>query len=402
VPNEVLSSIAATANAPVYVFLDQYVGLGAVGGNVYSFDTHAHHVADLGLKILAGATPASLPVIAPVVQVDMFDARQLERWKLDEARLPPGSVVRNRDPGAWTLYRPYIIVTIAVVVMQGALIAGLLLARRRQRQAEAQARRQRDELAHVLRVTTLSELTSELAHEISQPIGAIQLNAQAAMLTLSAGPPADTKALESALADIVATTDYVTLVVRRLRKLFRKERAEYVAVDVKALIDEVVRLLRAAMLVERIDIRVELGEALPMAFGESVQLQQVLLNVVRNACDAIGTIEDGAREITIRARQDRSGHVVIEVSDTGAGVAAAELERMFEPFVSTKPDGLGMGLAISRSIIDAHGGLIWASANPDRGLTMHIELVAWLTEARSVARAPVEYQPTGSTTTAVP
>ena len=188
-----LSSIAAAANAPVYVFVDQYVGLGAVGGNVYSLETHGAHVAALGLQILRGASPASLPIRELGAQVDLFDARQLRRWNLDEARLPPGSVVRYQDPSVWALYRWYIIAAIAVLVTQGALIGGLLLARARQRRAEAEARRQRDDLAHVLRVTTLGELTTSLAHEISQPLTAILLNAQAARRFLESGRPADAK-----------------------------------------------------------------------------------------------------------------------------------------------------------------------------------------------------------------
>ena len=255
VPHEALSSIAASANAPVYVFLDQYVGLGAVGGNVYSFDTHGAQVAALGLQILRGASPASLPIRELGAQVNLFDARQLKRWKLDEARLPPGSVVRYRDPSVWALYRWYIIGAIAVLVTQGALIGGLLLARARQRRAEAEARRQRDDLAHVLRVTTLGELTTSLAHEISQPLSAILLNAQAASRLMESGRPSDAKDVAEALADIMADAHHASCVIGRLRTLFRKERVEHVAVDVKALIEDAVRLLHAAMLIGRIDIR---------------------------------------------------------------------------------------------------------------------------------------------------
>lgn len=382
VTHEALSSIAAAANAPVYVFLDQYVGLGAVGGNVYSTETHGLEVAALGERILRGASPASLPIREPAAQVDMFDARQLRRWNLDEARLPPGSIVRYRDPSVWELYRWYIIAAIAVLMSQGALIAGLLLARRRQRRAEADARRQRDDLAHVLRVTTLGELTSSLAHEISQPLGAILLNAEAAIRVLRSGQAVDLKDLEEALTDIKASVDHAALVVKRLRTLFRKERVEPVAVDLKPLIEDVVRMLHSAMLIERIEIRLVFADGVPAIFGDPVQLEQVILNVVRNACDAIGAKEDGPRVITIRTRQSRPGHVVVEVSDTGAGLKDGDLDRIFEHFVSTKPDGLGMGLAISRSIIAAHGGLIWATANLDGGLTLHIELVAWLKDAR--------------------
>jgi len=142
------------------------------------------------------------------------------------------------------------------------------------------------------------------------------------------------------------------------------------------------------MLTERIDIRLLFGERVGPVQGDKVQLEQVLLNVVRNACDAIGASDDGLRVITIRTRESRLGYVVIEVSDSGVGVKGGEVERIFQHFFSTKPQGLGMGLAISRSIIEAHGGRIWATANPERGLTLHIELEG-ASESRVRPEAPV-------------
>ena len=387
VPHQALAAIAARANAPVYVFLDQFLGLGSVGGNVYSTDALGAQVAALGREILEGRPPASLPMRAPDAQLDMFDARALRHWHLDPSRLPPGSVVRYEERSVWELYRGYIVAAAAVLLMQGALIAGLLVARRRQRRAEAEARRQRDDLAHVLRVTTLGELTSSLAHEINQPLGAILLNAEAAIQFLASGRPADATQAREALTDIVASAGHAGHVIARLRMLFRKERMEPVAVDVRSLVDNVVHLLHAAMLIERIGLRVVMDESVPAVFGDPVQLEQVLLNVVRNACDAIGAQGESPRRIMIHARRNGPGHVMIEVSDTGAGVKGDQLERIFQQFVSTKPDGLGMGLAISRSIIDAHGGLIWASANSDRGLTVHIELVACESDALREVRA---------------
>jgi signal transduction histidine kinase len=373
VPHDVLSSIATTANAPIYVFVDQFVGRGAVGGNVYSLDAHGGQVAELGLRILRGTAAADLPIRELGAQVNMFDARQLKRWGLDEARLPAQSVVNYREPSVWELYRWYVVGAVGVVVIQSALIAGLLLARARRRRAEAEARRQREELAHVLRVTTLGELTTSLAHEISQPLGAILTNAQAARRLLDHETP-DSNEVAEALTDIAADAQRASQIIRRLRTLFRKERAEPVAVDVNALIKDVVGLLQADILARHIDVRLVLGEAMPSVLGDPVLLEQVVLNVVVNAGEAIGATEDGPRAITILTSQRQSGRLAIEVGDTGVGVKAAELEQIFEHFVSTKPQGLGMGLAISRSIITAHDGRIWATANPDRGLTMHIEL----------------------------
>lgn len=373
VPHEALSSVATAANAPVYVALDQYVGMGAVGGNVYSLDTHGAQAAELGLRIVRGATPASLPIRELSAQIDLFDARQLRRWHLDESRLSPGSVIRYREPSAWELYRWYIVGAIALLLIQSALITGLVMARVRRHQAEEEARRQREDLAHVLRVTTMGELTASLAHEINQPLHAISLNAQAARRLLGHGP-AETQEVGEALTDIASDVQRAFQIIERVRVLFRKEHARSAAVDVNALIEDVVRLLRNAVLVRRIDVRLVLGWEMSPVLGDPVQLQQVVLNVLVNAGDAISAMENGPRVITIRTRQPQPGRLAIEVVDTGVGVKDADLERIFEHFVTTKPDGLGMGLAISRSIINAHGGRIWASANPHRGLTIHIEL----------------------------
>jgi signal transduction histidine kinase len=373
VPHEALSSVASAANVPVYVALDQYVGIGAVGGNVYSLDTHGEQAAGLGLRIVRGAKPASLPVLELGSQIDLLDARQLRRWGLDETRLPSGSIVRYRDPSAWQLYRWYIVAAIALLLIQSALISGLLLARLRRQQAEAEAGRQREELAHVLRVTTIGELTASLAHEISQPLSSISLNAQAVQQLLGRGP-AEAQEVGEALSDILADARRAGQIIERVRVLFRKQHAEPAPVDVNALIEDVVRLLRNAMLARRIDVRLMLRQGTSPVLGDPVQLEQVVLNVLLNASDAIDAAEHGPRVITILTSQPQAGRLSVEVADTGVGVKDAELELIFEHFVTTKPQGLGMGLAISRSIINAHAGRIWATRNPHRGLTMHIEL----------------------------
>ena len=373
VPHEVASSLASAANAPVYVFVDQFVGRGAVGGNVYSLETHGSQAAELGLRILRGATPASLPIRELGAQTNIFDGRQLRRWNLDETRLPPGSVILHRARSVWELYRWYIVGMAAVVVIQSGLIAGLLLARARRQRAEAEIRRQREELAHVLRVTTLGELATSLAHEISQPLGAIMTNAQVASRLLDRRPSEITEVGE-ALTDIAADAKRASQIIRRLRTLFRKEHVDPVAVDVNVLIQDVVGLLRADMLARLIDVRLVLGEAVPSVLGDPIQLEQVILNVVVNACEATGATEDGPRAITIQTSQPQPGRLAIAVRDTGVGVKEAELERIFEHFVTTKSKGLGMGLAISRSIVAAHDGRIWATPNADRGLTLHIDL----------------------------
>ena len=242
----------------------------------------------------------------------------------------------------------------------------------RRRQAEEEAERQREELAHVLRTTTLGELAASLAHEINQPLAAIVANAQATRRLLDAGRASRPGVIET-LSDIVDDAKRASQVIRRLRALFRKEHVERRPVDVNELVEDVVGLLRDDAERQRIAVRCTLGRGLDRIPGDSIQLQQVLLNLLLNAREAIAVTVEGPREIEIETAGRPAGGVAISIRDTGIGVKDTELEHIFEHFVSSKLDGLGMGLAISRSIVQAHGGRIWATPNGDRGLTLHVE-----------------------------
>jgi two-component system, LuxR family, sensor kinase FixL len=233
-------------------------------------------------------------------------------------------------------------------------------------------RQQREELAHVLRVTTLGELAGS-AHEITQPLSAIVTNAQAIRRLMDVGP-AEEAAVRKALADMADDAKRASQIIRRLRALFRKEHADRREIDVNALIKDVVDLLRNDFQRKRIAIRCVFDTTLPTIPGDPVQLQQVMLNLLVNACEAIAATGENAREIAIEISERAPGVVAVAVRETGIGVKDGELERIFEHFVTSKPNGLGMGLAISRSIIRAHGGSIWATANADRGLAIHVEL----------------------------
>jgi C4-dicarboxylate-specific signal transduction histidine kinase len=386
VPHEALSRIAAVANAPVYVSLDQFVGLGAVGGHVYSVATHGEQAAQIGVRILRGAAPASIPLVAVAAGLNMFDWRQLHRWGLEERALPAGSVVEFRNPSVWDLYRWYIVGGVVLFLLQSALVVGLLANRaelrraetareeseQRRRRAEEEAQRQRDELAHALRVTTLGELTASFAHELNQPLTAIAANAQAARRLLIAGrlDPDVKEAIDDLAADAVRAGE----TVRRLQALFRKQPAGRAPLEVNALIDDVLRLLATDIRRRNIAVHFTRGEGLPAVLGDGVQLRQVLINLLVNAAEAISLAGEGPREIRIETRRRDAGHVAIAIRDSGPGAKESDLERMFEHFVTTKPHGLGMGLAISRSIVEAHGGRIWADRNDERGITLHIHL----------------------------
>jgi len=253
----------------------------------------------------------------------------------------------------------------------GAVISYIDITRRWQ--AEDESRRQREELAHAQRVTTLGELSASLAHEINQPLAAIVTNAQAAIRLLDRDGIVHADVSE-ALTDMAADAQRASAIIRRLRALSRKEHASQRGLDLNQLVDNVVILLRYDLARKNITVLRTADPVVPLVSGDPIQLQQVILNLLVNASEAIGNAPDGPREIAITTALRAPGLAEVRVRDTGVGANAADLERMFERFVSTKPGGLGMGLAISRSIVEAHGGRIAAETNPDRGLTLRVEL----------------------------
>ena len=262
------------------------------------------------------------------------------------------------------------------------LLAGVfasILARRRAeataRESEERVRQHRQELTHALRVNTLGELGASLAHEINQPLSAILINARVTSSLLARGT-ATQPAMSEALADIAADARRAADIIARLRALSRKEHSPARGLSLDALVDEVAGLLHQDFVRRGIVVRRVATAGAPPVSGDRIQLQQIFLNLLVNASEALEKVEQGGREITITTGCPAPGLVEVTVCDTGVGVVDVDVKQMFERFVSTKPGGIGMGLAISRSIVEAHGGRIYARANADRGLTVHVELPA--------------------------
>jgi PAS domain S-box-containing protein len=236
------------------------------------------------------------------------------------------------------------------------------------RRIDLEIERQRDELAHVSRVATLGELTASLAHELHQPLAAIMSNAQAALRFLAQDEP-DFQEVRDILQDIVADDRRANEVIQRLRLLLRRARPELAPLAINELIAEVLTLLKREVFLRGITIELHLDADLPPVVGDWVQLQQVVLNLVLNAADAMADGEPQSRRLIIRTERENEGKVRVAVRDFGTGLDGQNLHRLFEPFYSTKPEGLGMGLPICRSIVEAHGGQLWAANKPDRGAT---------------------------------
>jgi len=240
-------------------------------------------------------------------------------------------------------------------------------------QMELEAQGLRNDLAHAGRVATIGELTTSLAHELNQPLTAILSNAQAAQRILETAP-VDLKEVGEILRDIVEDDKRAGEVIRRLRSLLKKGDPQMKALDLNEALGEVARLVSGDAVVRGVSIRLELTAGLPSVRGDRVQLQQVALNLVLNGMDAMR--ESGTRDRVLVLRTARAGvqTVRVEVRDSGTGISEGDMGKIFKTFYTTKPDGMGLGLAITRSIIDVHGGRLEARNNPDGGATFSFTL----------------------------
>ncbi len=257
------------------------------------------------------------------------------------------------------------LITVSVPLL---LLAVVLEERSR---VESEAREQRLQLTHLSRVAMLGELSGGIAHELNQPLTVILSNAQAAQHFIG-GTEVDRKELAEILSDIIAADQRAGAVIQRLRALFKKGEAHLQPLDANELVREVLSIAHGDLVTRAVEVQTDMAARLPLIQGDSVQLQQVMLNLVMNAYDAMSARAEGRRlKIRTRAREES---VKISFSDLGAGFRPEDYEKLFQPFYSTKSQGLGLGLSISRSIVAAHGGRLWGTSRPGQGATFTISL----------------------------
>lgn len=229
------------------------------------------------------------------------------------------------------------------------------------------------ELAHVTRVMTLGELTASIAHEVNQPLAAIVTNGNATLRWLGGATPNLSEA-KQAVERIIKDSYRASAVISRIRSLVKKAPPRNDLVDLNEVIAEVFTLAQNEARRKRVLLKHQLKRELPQVHGDRVQLQQVVLNLIINALEAIAKSKNGARDLSVSSSQDEDDNVVIAVSDSGDGLDSANLDRVFDAFFTTKPDGMGMGLAISRTIIESHGGRLWATSNSPQGAVFQFTL----------------------------
>ncbi len=367
-----LTELAAVANAPIFTFDDSFFTGEIVGGPMASVLAGTKATTDVVLRVLAGEKPSDIQTPPLEYGPAKYDWRQLQRWGIGESRLPPGSEIYFREPTLWDKYRWYIALLVAVLLAQVGLIIVLVSERRRRLYFEVQASRRSAELAHSNRYSTAGELTASITHELNQPLGAILTNAETAELLLKSSSP-NLDELREIVTDIRLDDQRANNVLRRLRSLLKKAPSEIKDVDLNEIAGESIQLLSPLSIAREVNLS---GFTAPMSLpirADPVQLQQVIVNLIVNAMDAMSHMPRAERRVTVHtARNDNFAEV--SVSDTGPGIPSEKIKEVFEPFFSTKAEGMGMGLSIARTIIEAHDGRIWAENKAGRGAVFHISL----------------------------
>jgi signal transduction histidine kinase len=373
-PRQSVEAMAVAATAPVYGPFDTFMGTGIVGGYMPRYEAMGRQVGQIVIGLLGGAAPDSLrlPEIMPTTL--NVDWRQIRRWGIDEKAIPADAVLHFKAPTFLEQYRNEAIIAAVVFLLQAGLIAGLLAERYRRRLAEQAVQTQRFELVHASRLAVAGELTGSIAHEINQPLGAILSNADAADLILESG--ADRREeLHAILADIRRDDLRASEVIRRLRALLAKQEVERQPFELNEAVREVESLLSGEARRRRVTIDIRRAETDVTMVGDRIQIQQVLINLILNAMDAVADMPENRRTVVVSV-ENGAGGIAIAVCDRGHGIAPEHLPKLFDSFFSTKRKGMGLGLSIARTLVESHGGRIWAENGPGDGVAIHVKLPA--------------------------
>lgn len=366
-----MERIHAVANAPMFSDQDTFFGRGIVGGRMAVIADVGRQTAAVAVRILTGESPGSIKTPPIAAGSPRYDWRELRRWSISERQLPPGSEVLFRVPSVWEQYRPQLTAGMAAILLQASIISWLLIERRRRHLAQAEADNRRQEVVRLNRVATASVLSSSIAHELNQPLGAILSNTEAAQMLLKANPP-DLVQLGEILSDIVRDEQRASDIISGLRNLLsNKSVGDLSAFDLNDTVRDVVKIVSPEVIKRGVVMRTILApEPLPVRC-DPIHLQQVIINLVMNGMDAMEEAA-GPRNVTIRT--GRAGDAIeVRVSDSGKGIASDKLAVMFDAFVTTKPEGTGLGLPIARTILESYGGEIWAE-NRQRGAMFSFRL----------------------------
>jgi signal transduction histidine kinase len=381
------SRLAGVANAPVYGLWDTLIGHGIIGGRLITIEDDGFQAAQMGLRILRGESPTAIPVVLRKANPAIVDGRELARWNIDEDRLPADVQIRHHQLSVWDEHRTGIMTGIVIVVLQGLMIVALMLNRRRleqaqsalqdeyarRAQAEGLAARLHGRLARFSRKRSLGTMAVSISHEINQPLIAIQNYAQAAKRRLQSNAE-DKPKLMDLFTKIEGQAERAGAITQRVRSLVSRSEPQLEPVSLGPLVEEVIRMVEPETENRSCRIAWEPAGDLPEVLADSLQVQLVLVNLLQNAMKSVCSSEQYDRLVSVDVRPISDREVQVSVTDRGSGVPPDRVADIFEPLYSGSSSGMGMGLAISREIIGAHGGRLWYEPNPAGGAIFRFTL----------------------------
>jgi signal transduction histidine kinase len=365
------------ANSPVFTFNESTFGYGTVGGRLFDFAAVGADAARRLGAMTAGQGSAPGGVGDVRSAVTKVDARELKRWGIPESRVPDGVEVHFREPNVWRDYRKQVLTAVGIILALSTLLLMLLVERHRRQAAERDARVRALDLARLQRVATMGQLSASLAHEIKQPLGAVSNYAEGAGLYLKANP-VQLDRIAAALEGIRQDARRATEVIERVRRMFQPAEGSFASLDLVAIVRDTVHLVESEADRRNVRLKLDLPPRPVAVRGDAVQLQQVLLNLLTNAIDA--SESEGAATVMVSLREN-GDQVDLAVSDTGRGIGEGELSHIFKPFFTTKQQGMGIGLTVVRSMVEAHGGKVVAERSELGGARLKVSIPAGQAEA---------------------
>jgi signal transduction histidine kinase len=379
--NVALKRLHSVANAPIFSYQGAFFGPEIVGGPMHSVADGGRRAAAVAIRILGGEKAGDIKIPASGFANPKYNWREMQRWGISETRLPPGSEIAFRNLTVWEQYRIPILAAIAALLLQSALIAWLIYEHRRRQIAEADSLQRVNELARMNRFATAGELSASIAHEIRQPLAAISASGQAALSWLKRQVPNLDEA-HKAIETVITESHHADDVIKGVRAMFKHEPTARSEVNLNELIQQVIAVTARPIASNNIVLETHLADDVPpLVMADPVQLQQVILNLVMNAVEAMSHAGHGMRILALRTEVDPAGTVLLRVMDSGPSVDPKVVKKMFQPFFTTKSSGMGMGLSICETIVEAHGGQLTAAPNNPYGMEFQIILPLYNHEA---------------------
>ena len=368
-----LPRLHAVANAPIFSYDESFFGSGIVGGPILLVADSSRRAAAAAIRILGGEKPSEIKIPPVQFASPMFDWREMRRWGISESSLPAGAKIRFREPTVWDQYRRYIVAIVVILVLQTALILRLLYEQRRRREAQVEARQRMSELAHMNRRSTVGEMSASLAHELNQPLGAILAHTETAEMIVGSPSP-DMDVIKAIVADIKRADMRAAEIIQRLRSILKKVPYETKDFDLNEVVREVFDFLAVQAGARDVVLSNVPAEQMLQVHGDRIQIQQVILNLIVNGMEAMADEPGAQRKIIGRTGQLDDTFAEISIYDFGPGISSTDLEKVFDPFFTTKTEGMGMGLSIARTIVQTHGGRIWAENHATGGAVFRLAL----------------------------